>query len=78
MTTAHGENDWKIRVNAGEEHPVAHVHVIFRDGSRVSIAIDTLAILAGGVRPQKRIVPAISWILAHRDELATEYWRLNP
>jgi hypothetical protein len=22
MTTAHGENDWKIRINGGEEHPV--------------------------------------------------------
>ena len=52
-------------------------HILFRDGSRVSVALDSLEILAGVVRPQKRITPAIVWILAHRDELRTEYWRLN-
>lgn len=77
MTTTHGENDWKIRVNGGEEHSVPHAHVIFRDGYRVSVAIESLEILAGAVRPQKRITPAIVWILAHRDELITEYRRLN-
>jgi hypothetical protein len=78
MTTAHGENDWKIRINCGEEHPVPHVHVIFRDGSRVSVALDSLAILAGGVRPAVRLKPALAWILSHRDELVAEYRRLNP
>ena len=77
MTTAHGENDWKIRINGGEEHPVPHVHIIFRDGSRVSVALDSLKILAGVVRPQKRITPAVAWILLHRNELCEEYRRLN-
>lgn len=77
MTTAHEESDWKIRINGGEEHPVPHAHIIFRDGSRVSVALDSLEILAGMVRPQKRIAPAVAWILAHRAELLVEYRRLN-
>jgi hypothetical protein len=77
MTTAHGENDWKIRINGGEDHPMPHAHILFRDGSRISIAIETLEILAGEVRPQKRITAAAAWILAHREELVAEYWRLN-
>ena len=77
MTTAHGENDWKIRINGGEEHQVPHAHVLFRDGSRVSVALESLEILAGMVWPQKRITPAIAWMLTHRDELLAEYRRLN-
>jgi hypothetical protein len=77
MTTTHGENDWKIRINGGEEHPVPHAHILFRDGSRVSVALDTLEILAGTVRPRNRMIPAAKWIEAHREELLTEYRRLN-
>lgn len=77
MTTAHGENDWKIRINGGEEHPIPHAHILFRDGSRVSVALDTLAILAGAVRPRNRVAPAVKWIAAHREELLAEYRRLN-
>lgn len=77
MTTAHGEGDWKIRINGGEEHPVPHAHILFRDGSRVSVALESLEILAGMVWPQKRITPAVAWILVHRDELLAEYRRLN-
>jgi len=77
MTTSHGENDWKIRINGGEEHPVPHAQVLFRDGSRVSIALETLTILAGVVRPKKRISPAVAWIIAYREELLAEYLRLN-
>lgn len=77
MTTAHSENDWKIRINGGEEHTVPHTHILFSDGYRVSVALESLEILAGMVRPQKRITPAIAWILAHREMLVAEYWRLN-
>ena len=77
MTTVHGEGDWKIRINGGEEHPVPHAHILFRDGSRVSIALDSLEILAGSARPIKRIAPAVAWMLAHRKELVAEYRRLN-
>jgi len=77
MTTLHGADDWKIRVNGGEAHPVPHVHVLFRDGSRVSVALDSLEILAGAVRPKKRITPAVAWITAQYQELLAEYRRLN-
>lgn len=77
MTTMHGTDDWKIRINGGEEHPVPHAHILFRDGHRVSVAIETLEVLAGFVRPNKRMIPACSWILAHRSELLAEYRRLN-
>lgn len=77
MTTSHGEGDWKIRINGGEEHPVPHAHILFRDGSRVSVALDSFEILAGTVRPKKRIAPAMAWIIAHREELLAEYRRLN-
>ena len=77
MTTAHVAADWKIRINGGENHPVPHVHVLFRDGCRVSVAIDTLELLAGSVKPNKRLLPALTWISTHRNELTAEYWRLN-
>lgn len=60
-----------------EHHPVAHAHILFRDGSRVSVSLDTFEVLSGAVRPTKRIVPAVAWILSHREELIAEYWRLN-
>jgi hypothetical protein len=41
------ENDWKIRINGGQEHPVPHAHIIFRDGYRVSVALESLEVLAG-------------------------------
>ena len=78
MTTAHAENDWKIRIHGGEEHEVPHVHIIFRDGSRVSVSLESFAVLAGGVKPSRRIVPAMAWILEHQGELIAEYRRLNP
>ena len=77
MTTVYGESDWKIRINCGEEHPVPHAHILFRGGSRVSVALDSLQILAGMVRPRRRIEPAVTWIQTHRDELLVEYRRLN-
>ncbi len=40
MTTYPPHNDWRIRIN-GNEHGVPHVHVEFRDGSRVSVSIET-------------------------------------
>ena len=54
------------------------VHVQFRDGSRVSLAIETGALLIGYVSPRKRLEPVRTWIEAHRDVLLTEYRRLNP
>ena len=77
MTTAHVESDWKIRINGGENHAIPHVHVLFHDGCRVSVAIDTLELLAGAVKLNRRLVPALTWISSQRDELTREYWMLN-
>lgn len=78
MPTLHKVNDWAIRVNGDEPHPLPHVHVGFRDGSRVSVCIETGRVLAGNVRPPARLAQALEWIAAHRNELFDEYRRLNP
>ncbi len=36
MPTLTKTNDWAIRVNADDPHPLPHVHVGFRDGSRLA------------------------------------------
>ncbi|OCX70734.1 MULTISPECIES: hypothetical protein [Acidithiobacillus] len=41
MTNYSVGDDWRIRINGREQHPLPHVHVQFRDGSRVSLAIET-------------------------------------
>lgn len=71
-------SDWAIRVNGDEPHPLPHVHVGFRDGSRVSVCIATGVVLAGGVRPLSRLSPALAWIASNRVLLFAEYQRLNP
>lgn len=77
MTTYPPHNDWRIRIN-GNEHGVPHVHVEFRDGSRVSVSIETRKILAGGVTPAKRLNPALEDIQKNAVKYMTEYRRLNP
>ena len=77
MTKMHSQGDWRIRINGGEPHPLPHAHVEFRDGARVSVAIDTLLVLGGVVRPRKRLDVPLAWIATHKKELVTEYWRLN-
>ena len=69
--------DWRIRIN-GMEHGIPHVHVEFRDGHRVVVAIETRAVLAGGVVPAKRLTPALSDIAANASKYLAEYRRLNP
>lgn len=77
MTKMHSQDDWRIRINGGEAHPLAHVHIEFRDGMRVSVAIESLAVLSGGVRPVKRLNTPLAWVATHKKELIVEYWRLN-
>lgn len=77
MTKVHARDDWRIRINGGESHPLPHAHVEFRDGSRVSVAIGSLEVLTGAVRPLKRLDAPVAWIAKHQDELIAEYWRLN-
>ena len=77
MTTYPPISDWRIKIN-GMEHGMPHVHVEFRDGSRVVVAIETCEILAGNVTPAKRIAPALADIAAHADTYLSEFRRLNP
>lgn len=77
MTTYPPISDWRIKIN-GMEHSVPHVHVEFRDGSRVVVAIETCEILAGNVTPAKRIAPALADIAAHAEMYLCEFRRLNP
>lgn len=77
MTTYPPINDWRIRIN-GMEHGIPHVHVEFRDGHRVVVAIETRAVLAGGVVPAKRLAQALADIEANATKYLTEYRRLNP
>jgi hypothetical protein len=77
MTTYPPINDWRIKIN-GMEHGVPHVHVEFRDGSRVSVAIEAREILAGSVTPAKRLGPALADIVQNAEKYLAEYRRLNP
>ena len=77
MTNYDIVGDWRIRIN-GMEHGVPHVHVTFRDGSRVSVAIKPAEVLAGGVEPLKRLVAALADIRANKAKYLDEYRRLNP
>lgn len=77
MTNYDIVGDWRIRIN-GMEHGVPHVHVISRDGSRVSVAIETGEVLAGGVQPLKRLVAALADFGANKAKYLDEYRRLNP
>ncbi|MHB9101560.1 MAG: DUF4160 domain-containing protein [Sulfuricella sp.] len=77
MTNYEPISDWRIRIN-GNEHGVPHVHVLFKDGSRVSVAIETRAVLSGNVTPAKRLLPARADIEANEQKDLDEYRRLNP
>lgn len=77
MTTYPAREDWRIRIN-GNEHGVPHVHVEFRDGSRVAVAIETGIVLAGGVRPTRRLHAALTDIQTNAATYLQEYRRLNP
>lgn len=77
MTIVVRFEDWRIRVN-GNEYGIPHVHVEFRDGYRCSVAIDSRQILAGEVRPERRLHAALEWISNHAATLHQEYRRLNP
>lgn len=77
MTTYPPRNDWRIRIN-DNEHGVPHMDVEFRDGSRVSVAIETRTILAGDVTPAKRLNAALDDIRSNAAMYLQEYRRLNP
>lgn len=57
-----------------DEHPPAHFHVGFSDGTRCSVAIETLEIFAGVVRPMRRLDEPLSGAAANR-ELLRLLWK---
>lgn len=77
MTNYEPIGDWRIRIN-GNEHGVPHVHVLFKDGQRVSVTIETRVVLSGNVTPTKRLAPALADIEANERKYLNEYRRLNP
>lgn len=77
MTNYPTTGDWRIRIN-NMEYGVPHVHVEFRDGSRVVVAIETGEVLAGGVTPARRLNAALADIASHAETYLIEYRRLNP
>jgi hypothetical protein len=62
-----------IKVYA-DEHPPAHFHVEFSDGTRCSVAIDTLDVIAGAIRPLRRLDEALTSAAANR-ELLRMLWK---
>ncbi len=79
MTNYGTINDWRVRINGREGvHHVAHIHVQFNDGSRVSLAIESCTVLAGSVVPPGRLKPVIEWVKQNAPVLLAEYQRLNP
>lgn len=50
------------------DHRPPHVHVEFRDGSRVTVEIETL-LVKGAVRPAARMSRALRWIDDNRETL---------
>lgn len=52
-----------------DEHPPAHFHVEFSDGTRCSVATETLETIAGVVRPMRRLDEPLAWAAANRDLL---------
>ena len=77
MTNYETIGDWRIPIN-GNEHGIPRVHVLFKDGCRVAMAIETRAVLSGNVTPVKRLTPAFANIEANERKYLDEYRRLNP
>ena len=57
-----------------DEHPPAHFHVDFSDGMRCSVEINSLAIIAGSVRPLRRLHEPLEWAAENRAVLHRK-WR---
>jgi hypothetical protein len=59
-----------------DEHPPAHFHVEFSDGTRCSVAIDTLDVIAGAIRPRRRLDETLTWAWAAANrELLRMLWK---
>lgn len=60
-----------------DEHPPPHFHVEFSDGTRCSVAIETLEIIAGVVHPIRRLNEPLTWASANRVLLMTLWKELT-
>ena len=55
------------------DHRPPHVHIEFRDGSRVTVEIETL-LVTGIVKPNSRLARPLGWIAANR-ALLLDSWK---
>jgi len=69
-------DDCAIQINP-RDHLPPHFHVVFRDGQRCSIAIDSLTIIAGTVTPGKRLYEALAWARENRKLLLTRWEEIH-
>lgn len=58
------------------EHGAPHFHLIANDGQRAAYAIETHALLAGGVDVRDRR-EALAWAKAHTAELMQQWQEFN-
>jgi uncharacterized protein DUF4160 len=68
--------DSAIVINPRDHFP-PHFHVIFRDGQRCSVTIDTFEIIAGSVKPTKRLNEALVWAKENRELLRSKWEEIH-
>jgi hypothetical protein len=56
------------------EHGMPHFHIEFMDGGRVGVAIDTLEVISGSVRPLSKLREPMAWARDHQ-ELLRRRWQ---
>jgi hypothetical protein len=56
------------------EHGIPHFHLNFSDGDRCTIAIESEEILAGEVRPGRKLEEPLAWARDNR-ELLLQKWK---
>ena len=68
--------DCAIVINP-RDHLSPHFHVIFRDGQRCSIAIASLAVIAGSATPARRLSEALAWAQDNRALLQARWEEIH-
>ncbi|MGQ0622733.1 MAG: DUF4160 domain-containing protein [Panacagrimonas sp.] len=76
MPTLHRGASWKLAVY-GRDHGVPHFHLECADGSRCSVAIDSLEVLVGAVKASI-LAEARVWAVTHRSLLHRTWKECNP
>ena len=59
------------------DHLPPHFHVRMRDGREALVVIETLATLAGDIKPRE-LAPVLAWASAHQSDLTAKWQELNP